>query len=360
MVTNATVHYLDMYVEEATPVPFLTTLFQTPPRNFFTSEKVAIDVMRDQEEVAIALQDLSAGTRENELAYYQNKGFPPPVFDESATLTAWDMIKRQPGQDVFTDPDYLTNATEQAFSIMRKLENKIRRAVELQCAQVLTTGKVNLVDGSNRPMFNLDYGPRTAHFPTAGTAWGTGSEDKLSDIGSLASLVRVNGKGVPNKLIFGKRAWRDFWADTKIQKLFDVRRFEGFGNFSAPQRRTGGASYKGTIAIDNYDYEIWTYDGTYQDPVTKNIVNYLPQDAVIVLSDNTRLDLVYGAIPLLRAPQAPALQFLPPRFSSGEQQIDLTINAYFTPDGKRVKLEVGTRPLAIPTAIDKYGCLTTR
>jgi len=357
MVANSTVHFIDMYVDEATPVPFLTSFFRAPPKNFYTSEKVSIDLVRDTEEIAIAIQDLSTGTRENELSLYQNKGFTPPIFDESATLTAYDMIKRFPGQDVFSDPDYLENATEQSFAIFRKLENKIRRAIELQCAQVLQTGKVNLVDKAGRPMFVLDYGPRTAHFPTVGVNWDSGSAVPLSDLATLGEAVRRNGKGVPGILIFGKRAWRDFFQNAAVQKLFDIRRYD-FGSFK--NVRQGGSSSKGMLTIDNYDYEIHVYDGTYLDPQTGNTVNYVDQDAVIMMSEASRLDLTFGAIPLLKKPDSPALSFLPPRISSGDAKLDLTVNAWFSPDGKHLKVSAGTRPLAIPTAIDTFGCLKTR
>jgi hypothetical protein len=357
MAGNSTTHLIEMYVEEATPVPYLTGYFQAPPRNYYTSEKVELDIVRDAEDIAIVIQDLSAGTRENELTYYQNKGFTPPVLDESATLSAFDMIKRLPGQNIFDDPDYLANATEQAFMIFRKLEMKIRRTIELQCAQVLQTGKLNLVDKAGRPLYALDYGPRSSHFVTAGIAWGGGSAVPLTDIANLADVIRSHGRGVPKTAIFGKRAWRDFFADTNVQKLFNMWRVN-IGTIEPV--RSGGSSFKGRITIDNYDYDIYVYDGTYLDPQTGSTLNYVSQDSVILLSDNSRLDLTFGAIPLLKRPDSPALQFLPPRISNGDVKIDLTTNAWFTPDGKHLKISAGTRPLAIPTAIDTFGCLTTR
>jgi hypothetical protein len=360
MAGNTTTHLIDMYVDEATPVPYLTSKFRAPPKNYYTSQKVELDIVRDTEEVAIVIQDLSAGSRENEMTLYQNKGFVPPVYDEAATLSAIDMMQRFPGQDVFSDPDYAANATEWAFTIFRKLENKIRRAVELQAAQVLQTGKLNLTDKSGRPLYVLDYGPRTTHFVTAGTAWGSNGANPMGDIGLLADVVRRDGRGVPNELIFGKRSWRDFIADATVKAAFNLWRMS-FGMIQPTGAKTsGGVSFKGRINIDNYDYDIYVYDGTYVDPQTGNTLNYVSQDSVIMLSDNSRLDLTFGAIPKLKAPDSPAMAFLPPRISNGDVRIDLSVFAWFTPDGKHLKLSAGTRPLAIPTAIDTFGCLTTR
>ena len=50
--------------------------------------------------------------------------------------------------------------------------------------------------------------------------------------------------------------------------------------------------------------------------------------------------------------------FLPPRISSSDRGLDLTTNAWITPDNKHVKVSAGTRPLTIPTAIDTYARLT--
>lgn len=357
MSAESTIHLIQAYVQEATPVPFLTTFFQSPPRNFHTSEKVAIDILRDDAEVAIVIQDLSAGTRENELTYYQNKGFTPPIFDESATITSYDQVQRGFGQSQYDDPDYAANATEQAFRIFRRLEMKIRRAIELMAAQVLQTGKVTLTDSASRPLYNLDFQPRSAHFPTVGANWGGGSDDPITDIGTLGDAVRRNGREVPNRLVFGKRAWRTFFAHASVRALLNSIRLN-VGEIRPEMR--GGASFKGRLTIDNYEYELWVYDGTYIDPVTRTVREYVDQDSVIMLSDNTRLDLTFGAIPMIRRPETAALQFLPPRISDSERRIDLTTNAWFSPDGKHLKVSAGTRPLTIPTAIDTFGCLKTR
>jgi hypothetical protein len=362
---TATVHLLEAYVQEITPVPYLTGLFQSPPRNYFDSEMIQLDVFRDTEEIAIVLPDLSSGTRENELGGWSDKGFTPPVFDESATLTAYNMIKRQPGQNIFEDPDVATNATLQAFRIMRLLEAKIRRAVELQCAQVLQTGQVNLTDKAGRPLFTLDYQPRSAHFPTAGTAWSTASSGgsipfKVTDLESLADQIATNGQRTPARAIFGKRAWADFFGDEGVRKLFDNRRIS-LGDISPqPVQQLGGAIRKGTMSVGSYELELFVYNGAYTDPQTSTRKTYVDQDSVIIVAEGARLDLAFGAIPQLRAPSQPALGFLPPRFSDGAQRFDLTINAYFTEDGRHLKFSCGTRPLAIPTAIDSFGCLKTR
>ncbi len=367
----STRHFIEMYMDEASNPMFLSGFFRSPPRNFHTSEKVEIDILRDDEEVAIAIQDLSVGSRENESVKYINKAFAPPIFDESGTISSYNLVKRRAGANPYEDPDFAKNAMEEAFTIFRKLERKIRRAVELMCAQVLQTGKVTCRDKAGNALFTLDFGPRSTHFPTAGNNWGGGSATIIGDVSSLAEVVRGNGRKVPSKLIFGARAWQDFIQDATILKYLESRRAD-FGllqpnqtaplgpGTGAPAVRGEGASYNGYIWLGQYRYELWTYSGSYLDPVTNTHKPYVDPDSVIVLADDSRLDLTFGAIPFVRKPDIEALSMLPPRLSSGDRGLDLTTNVWFTPDNRHLKVSAGTRPLPIPTAIDTFGCLKTR
>src|SRR3954471_5468369 len=137
MSDKSTIALIDMYLEESSPPMFLSGFFRSPPNNFHTTEEVELDIVRDTDQVAIVVKDLSLPPNHNENTLYTNKRLKPPIYDEEGAVTSFDMIQRQPGQATFTQPNYAANATKQAFAIFRKLENKIRRAIELQAAQVL-------------------------------------------------------------------------------------------------------------------------------------------------------------------------------------------------------------------------------
>lgn len=349
---------ISMYMEEADAPRFLSGFFRSPPENFHTSEEVEIDIERDDEDVAVVVQDLSVGARDNQSTLSSNKGFRPPIYKEKAPINSYKMIKRQPGQDPFQDPNYGANAVREAFRIFRKLENKIRRAIELQAAQVLQAGALTLKDENGNALYTLNFQPKASHFPNAGTAWGSQGYKPLDDIDDLAEQIRTDGKKDPDMIIFGHRAFRDFMANEAVQKQLDNRRMET-GEIR-PQSRGGGATFQGFIWIGNYRYEMWTYNANYRDPQTGQAKKYIEDDKVIVRASTGRLDLTYGAIPRLVAPDARALPFLPERFSSTDRGLDFTTNAWFTPDGETLYVQAGTRPLTIPTAIDTFGCLTTR
>lgn len=346
------------YMEEASAPMFLSSFFTSPPANFHNSEKIELDVVRDDEEVAIAIKELGTGAHENEANKYTNKAFTPAIFSEQATITAWDQLKRQPGDHPFEDPEYQANAVIQAFGVGRKLERKIRRGVELMSSQVLQTGMLVLKDAADATMFQLDFKPKSSHFPTALVPWSANSgTDRIGDVKSLATSVRREGKSTPNRLLFGALAWQQWRNDTEVRALLDNLRIN-VGSIAPQTLRDDGAVFQGTIFLDQYQFEMWTYDGFYRDPVSGLHVPYLGEDKVVMLSRTSRLDLSWGGIPRIVPPDPRAMPYLPQRMSSPEAGLDLHWNAYVTPNGRNVALEVSARPLTIPTAIDTYGCLT--
>jgi hypothetical protein len=168
-------------------------------------------------------------------------------------------------------------------------------------------------------------------------------------------VIRRDGKRNPNRLDFGESAFQRFMANPTVAAALETRRID-IGNI-APETRGQGGTFQGYMWIGHYRFEMWTYDGYYQDPQTLAYTPYLDTNKVLMSSEGARLDLTFGAIPMIVPPEQRALPFLPPRIST-DSGIDLTTNAWVTDDGKRVMVSAGTRPLTIPTAIDTFGALT--
>lgn len=359
MSDKSTSHMIDMYMEEAEAPMFLSGFFTSPPRNFHTTEKVEIDIMRDSEDVAIVITDLSTGARLNENDKYTNKAFTPPIFKEAGAITGFDMIKRQAGQNPFQDPDFGANAMEQSFRIFRKLERKIRRSIELMASQVLQTGILTLIDENGVTRYTLDFLAKATHMATVSTAWATDGSTgtPINDLASLARIVRQDGKKNPDRLCFGSSAMQRFLANADVkQKIFNNFNSPNYAGLT-PQSRGEGATFMGWVWVDNYRMEMWLYDGYFKHPQTGTLTPYISPDNVIMTSSQGRLDLSYGAIPRLVSPESRALPFMPQRMSSSDRGLDFTTNAWLTPDGEHLMVSAGTRPLTIPTAIDTFARL---
>lgn len=357
MSNASTRHMIEMYMEEASPPMFLSGFFQTPPRNLHTSEEVEIDIRRTRENIAIVVQDLRAGGRLNAGSAYTNKNFLPPVFKEIGVISAYDLIKRRPGQIDFTDPNFVANAMEEAFRIARILEDKIRRSIELMASQVLQNGTVTLTDETGTDLYTIDFQSKATHKATVTTTWAPDGSAGLpiTDLGALATVVRRDGKVNPTKLVFGSSALQRFLINPETQMVLD-KQVLNLGAM-APATRGQGATFYGYVWIGAYRFEVWTYDGYYEHPVTGVLTPYVDPDNVIMLSDQTRLDLSYGAIPRLLPPDPQIAAFMPGRMSDGEAGLDLTLNGWISENREHLNISVGTRPLTIPTMIDGFARL---
>lgn len=356
----STTHMIERYMEEAEAPMFLSGYFRSPPRNFHTTEEVEIDVEREDEDVAIVIQDLSSEGRHNKDSVYTNKSFIPPLFKEVASVQAYKLIKRVPGQNPFTNPDFGAAAADEAFRKFRKLDRKIRRAVELMSSQVLQTGVLTLIDDAGNALYTLDFQPKTTHITTVGTTWATDGStgDPLANLEATAEVVRADGKSNPVDLIFGTSAMQRFLINDNVKDQLDNRIIGPGTAVIQPQRRGQGATFRGTVWVGHYQFNLFMYNGHYKHPQTGVITPYVSPNNVIMLPENPRFDLTFGGIPMFINPEQRALPFLPPRMSSTEMGLDMTVNAWVTPNGESLMVSAGTRPLTIPTAIDTYACLT--
>ena len=359
---SATKRMIEAYVKMSSVIPFLSGFFQSPQRNFHNSEEVEIDIIRDDEELAIAIQDISTGYRFNSDDQYTNKSFAPPILKEAFAINSFKLLKRGYGKDPFQNNDFRVNLIERLMIGMAKIERKIRRTIELQAAQILQDGAVTLVDLNGNEMFSINFNPKGTHFVTAGTAWNAGGATIADDISAISEVIRNDGLEDPDQLIMGIDAFEAFIKDSDIQDRFDNRRID-LGTIAAAEVRGSGATFRGTVDIGNYRYQVWTYGGRYIDPQTQVKTQYIDPANVIVRSSAARMDATFGSIPnigkLLGATNKISLPMMPSRFSIASTSIDLNTNIWLSEDGENLFSGVGTRPLLYPTAIDTFGRIAT-
>jgi hypothetical protein len=360
MSTKRTVKMLKAYMPLAASTLFLSGFFQAPAENFHQSEEVEIDIQRSDEDIAIAIQDVSAGYNMNAEDLYTNKGFKPPIFKEAVSLNAFSLLQRFPGDNPFADVGFRLKLAKRFFSGMQKVEKKIRRSIELQASQILQTGKVDLRNEAGVVVYTIDYKPKASHFPTASVIWGQPGADYYGDINALVEQVRDDGLEDPDQLLFGAAAFEAAIKDDEFMKRFEARRAD-LGTISPMKIDGQGGQYRGTFELGTYKLDIWTYGGRFVDPATKAKKSYLDGGSVVVRSSTGRMDATFGAIPNFNdiLGGTPILPEIPRRFPLNGKSIDLHTNVFKSVDGDQLVGGVGTRPLLIPTAIDTFGCLTT-
>jgi hypothetical protein len=354
----STTKMIEAYIErEARPTGFFAGFFQSPRRNFYNSDKISIDIQRNSEDIATPKPSITVRGKMNEVTKYTNKEFEPPVYTEETQISSYELSKRRPGQNPFDDVEYMSRAFEEMRRGMGRLEDKIRRALELQAAQCLQTGAMTLVDPDSGYTYTITFSPKATHFPTAGVVWSNGSADPLADLRSLGDVINVDGKSKPEVLVFGKGAINTFLGNSDVRDLLDNRRIER-GNIGHPMIRGNGGVYHGEISTGQYRFEVWTYEGYYKHPDTGLTTYYMDADKVCVIAPGRR-DLAFASVPgpIVTDPRVSALSL--GRVSNAEGGMDLHTNVWVEPNGMSIHGEIKSRPLCIPTAIDTFGCLTT-
>ena len=352
--------WLQLYSQMRRPTGFLSRLFTIKPGGVYNGDKIALDVERYGEDVAVAIKK-ATGPNLNDIDIFTTKEFTPPAYGEAFPLDVNDLLNRIVGVNPYDDA-----YTEYAGKLMAKMakgfqliDDKISRAVELQASQVLQTGKLTLTNKDGDTVYELDFKPKATHFPTVGTSWSdTATSTPLNDIEDLAGVIRTDGKVDADMLIFGKTALRNFLRNADVKEALDNRRID-IGAVR-PEMVDSGATFYGFVWAGTYRFEMWAYDEEYKDPQTGNPVKYIDDDKVVVTSSRTRLDMTAARVPLPLGPDPRVANLMPGRLSSRQDNFDVTPNLYATPNGKQIMGELESRPLLIPVQIDGYGCLNTQ
>lgn len=350
--------WLQMFRQMRRPNGFLQSFFTIKPGGIYNGKKVAIDIQRFGEDVALVVKQ-GTGPRLNDADIFTTKEFEPPAYGEAVPFDVNDLLDRMAGTDPYTAAyqDYAGALLAYFMNGFGLIDDKIVRGVELQASQILQTGTLDLTDESGDTLYTLDFAPKATHFPTAGTAWDQAGSTKLADLESLAEVIRADGKLNPDLLIMGSAAMREFLKDEGVRNALDNRRME-LGEID-PRMVDSGATLYGRIWIGAYAFQIWTYPDTYTDPQSGTPTKYVSDGNVIMLSSRTRLDRTSARVPLPLGPDPRVASLLPGRVSSREAGIDVTPNVYCTPNGKQIMGELESRTLLIPVQIDGFGTLDT-
>jgi hypothetical protein len=337
----------------------LTSFFKTGPGDITNADSVSLDIVRSDEDIAPVLKDISLGANAVSEEVYSNKQFKPPAYAQEMPFNVFDLLKVQPGMTEYQDVNYQTVLRSKVMNSWETLQNMIMRSIELQASQVLQTGKLSLPGKDGNLTYSLDYKPKTAHFPTVTTDWSDSNSTKIADLDSLGDQIRNNGLVDPKTLIFSETSWKEFQADSAIQSLLDNRRI----NVGAidPRMTNNGLKYRGIIDIGNYQYEMFTYNARYNPLDGSAKSKYISDDKVIMLPDINDLDFrkVFAGIPVI-VDSDPRVSGIMPARVSVPGAFDFKPRVYTDQKAETMFSEIKSRPLLIPTSIDRFGCLTTK
>lgn len=339
---------------------FLSSFFKTTPEDITDADFITLDIVREDEEMAPVLTDISTGAHVISEDIYTNKTIKPPAIALKEPFNVFDLLNRQPGETEYqaADGNYQARLRVKIIRSWERMANMIKRTIELQASQVLQTGTLTLPDAAGNPSYVLNYMPKATHFPDAAIAWGAVGSNPLVDINNLAEIIRDDGLVDAKNLIMGPGAFAQFLKNTDVKSLFYQNSF-ALGTLS-PRLLASGATIQGFCPVGNYQYNIWTYGGRAISRVTGLKAQYLNVDSCIILPDPEDLDfrLVYGGIPIV-VDSVPEFRDVLPSRVTVPGAFDFKPRIYMDEPMESVYSEIKSRPLCIPVSIDRYGCIDT-
>ena len=327
-----------VYKEKTAVMSFLRSFF-TPAVSM--TKEVSIAVQRGTERVAVDVSRFSNGNR-NTFDTSSVKAFIPPFYHEYMTANEhrlYDVVITSLSQGNTT---YFAELTAELAEQLMELRNKIERAIEFQCSQVLETGIVTLNAGTS---INFKRKSGSLVDKGAGNYWATGTVNPYKDIEAGCNFLRQQGKaqGSVFNLIMGASAFSDFKNNTIVKEINDLTNVS-FDALSAPIRNSVGASLHGQISAGSYIVRVWTYNEVFED-ASGNFVPYVNEKKVILLPEMPNFKLVYAAVPqLIQGGKIP-------------QQGEYLIQDFIDEKQTSHEVHIKSAPIALPVAIDQIYTL---
>lgn len=229
------------------------------PRRNYSTKGVGWLARRGKERVAVDVLRGSKGHL-NQGQKFTEKMIVPPYYHEKVLLESTSIYDLP-----FEAGDNYNTAQIQALAQHSAHEldengKMIERAIELQAAQLLQTGIVELKSGES-----IDF-KRKPEMIEANESWTTTSDlvGYFEGVGrKLRSVGKVLG-GQRIATIMGFEAWAIFRQNETIK---DAENFFTINNteVSEMMKNTAGGSYKGELRCGGQTFEIWVYDEIYED-----------------------------------------------------------------------------------------------
>lgn len=320
-------------------MPVQTFLKDTFFPNAKTSlnENVDIDYYKGRRKMAPFVSPRLAGKTMDRNGFI-TKSFKPAMIKPQRIITGDDINKRSMGENIYSAKSPDERAAEILARDLTELDEAITRREEWMAAQVLFTGKVDIIGEGVDATVDFDFTNKTT---LSGTdLWSAPESDPIADLKEWRLAV-IKKSGVnPDRVIMSSDVVDIFVKHEKVKAALDNRRII-LGQIN-PSVLPNGVTYIGAISILGVD--IYSYDEWYFDETSQTELPMVPAGTVMLGSSSARSDILYGSVTLT----------------------DQATNNFVTYEGSRIPdswikkdpaariLQLYSRPLPVPHEVDSW------
>lgn len=269
-----------------------------PPRTFlrdtfftvtdaFDTEAVDVDIVKGKRRMAPFVSPKLAGKVVERLGY-TTRTYKPPMVNPKMVTTAEQLLKRMPGEPLYSGLSPDDRAAAQLGKDLIELEDLITRREEWMCAQALFTGKIHMVgEGVDE---EIDFSLTNKEALADAKKWSAAGTDPISDL-KRWRLAILKASGInPDVTVMSSGVVDAFMNNATVQKKLDLRLVDS-GQIN-PQLLPNGVTYIGRLA--EVGTNIYSYDEWYVDD-SGNEQPMVPAKTVLMASTDARFSRLYGA-----------------------------------------------------------------
>lgn len=341
---------MDIYHEKNKPTNFLRSYF---PTKITPTKLISYMVSRGFEQVAVDVWRGDEGKR-TQWTQSSEKILEPLYFRYNFDLTSLQVY------DALFMPQLQQNTAQIMLLldtiIEKQLENQylIERAIEVMCAQVLQTRKINM--SSQGTGIEIDFKPKPESFLTPTIAWDQANSDPFADIKKQCDFLRTKGKmqGKTVDVICDEVSYAAFLGNATVLKRQNLFNYQP-DQLTQPiaQAESVGSVETGIFTAGGYRCRLISYPQYYDTNIltgsdgktTATATPYLNSGTVTILPSNSDMKFAtyFGAIPQVVQP------------GSAPITGDFVAWDWQTPDRKAHLYEVESAPIVIPTKVDQIA-----
>ncbi|MFC4403313.1 major capsid protein [Gracilibacillus xinjiangensis] len=309
--------------------------------NTFTSEHVDVDYYKGRRKMAPFVSSRGAG-KVMDRDGFTTKSFKPAMVKPQRIITGDDINKRSIGENFYAAKSPDERAAEILAKDLSDLDEAITRREEWMVAQILFTGKVDVVGKDIKATLDFDF--TNKDILSGADAWSDSNSNPIKNLKKWRLEV-IKKSGVnPDRIIMASDVVEAFISHEKVKEKLDNRRII-LGQIN-PQQLPNGVTYIGSLSelgVDIYSYDEWYFDEESQEE--KPMV---PEGTLMLGSSSARSSMLYGSVTLTSAQTTNFITY------EGARVPD----SWIKKDPPARILQVNSRPLPVPHEVDSWFVAT--
>lgn len=192
--------------------------------------------------------------------------YKPPMMGPRRVLDPDIIAERGFGEGIYSTKSPAERAADMQAADLVDLQNDIINRKNKMAAEILTTGKCNIIgyadDGEKELIDSVDYGFDQILTPT--TKWDQANATIFSDIKGMSEQIQQGAGQIPTTMVIGKNVFDYMLNNNEIMKWLAVPSRDNLGMFSLTPRITSPQVTRVGL-IQALNLEVYTYGETYMD-----------------------------------------------------------------------------------------------